>query len=587
MKIGTRYSVQIGNTQMYYSDMIYAKIAQLLYNQAYAKYIGLVLADNSVLFFESTLQSFNNNIVDGKLYMSKSVLLDMDEEMEIVALGVCPEPDIDTMFGRVELQEKIVKLRPDSVIVQCTINISVQGDVQLCGGDNRLVKVLLGLDPLGKDWYIALGDSTDNQALYRSIQDDLVLADMSVQDDGIVWQATLPNQSVYELLLCHNNCPVLRRVVSNLATYVPSTVYDGVIPIYNEPNTNIVIQINNALLSFWDVVRYGRKIRTIHTNLQDIVLASESKLIGMGNEYLVVSNKLEILLLVKLYDGRIDTLLNIPNNNCIVDMCGDGVLFVYSEGVFAIYHREQDDWMIDKIPLVGVENFAVASLSSTQWSIVCVVGGHSIVYYYDKVDHTLTQQEAFLGCSRVFRYDSLTIYIDDYVGNLSYALRGLSNNQGLANMISQAVSGKNIESGYYGMYLYSGGSCNTIHSPQLQSLGNHNVWLCGCYVVRQDPVDNMLTVSIYIRQHDVLEDIFELDIGVQVSSVGKLEDYIVLIDANGKLTTLQHDNKYGWIVKHDLKSTDRITGGVLYQRTSGLQSNSDINVKFGIGIMGV
>ncbi|MCL1945489.1 MAG: hypothetical protein FWF56_06810 [Firmicutes bacterium] len=559
---------------------------ELRQDLANAKYIYCVLSNGDVLFRTSILGDCNINPCNGALFVSKSIVLDMDKELEIVGLGLSGETNLDSIFVQFVLEDSLHKNRTESIAIECIVSLDWDGDVLLCAGDNCLIGWLLGLNKLWDKWQIALGDNTDKNTIFRAEQNIAIDAQVEYANGVLSFWATFDNQPIYELLLCCDGVPQLRKAVNGVVNTVLSKVDTGVVAFENQADTVINISINNQILNYCDAIRYGLQVCELRHNLNDLRLDTETKLIGDSDgKYICIVGKRQLMLLTKLQNGALDIILSIPNNDYWVDISSSGIVFLYSSGVFSVYYMQDGEWFVDSVAINGVAYFAVVTgKNDDECFVACVIGSDTIVYYYIKGAESFLQMQVLTDCIRVLKYGSSLLYYDDYFGETSYVMSGLDNDATLASMMTLACARQNVTTHYCGMFLYGDGvdtvaKYNTIHNNDMVVIDGR-VWMCGCYLIIQDITDYSIRVVLYDRSNDCTVDIAKLKFGSSIVAVGRLHDYILIVNDKGNLFVLAHQNKHGWIVKYDLKPEDTITSGYTVKSVSGYNNDGNIGVRF-------
>lgn len=137
------------------------------------KFMYFILDDGRVVYRECEVHEWNFDVVRGELFAVRAVHLDGVDEMNIVAVGLSSDnvigsggADIVGDFVRFEFDQPLLKSKSDSILLEIDTHLEWDGDVKLCAGENALVKVLLGVEPIGDGWQIGAGSLADD-TIYR------------------------------------------------------------------------------------------------------------------------------------------------------------------------------------------------------------------------------------------------------------------------------------------------------------------------------------------------------------------------------------------------------------------------------------
>lgn len=137
------FEIKTGGKVIVKHNAVKNAFAHFLAGLSYAAYMRIASKDRCI-YKPTTIEKGNFDINKGKLFVKVSATFLQSEFSEkVIELGLCPQP-----YTALSDICKTEFLPRGKVTVSATLYLTSSGDVTFCGGDNVLIKSLLGVSPL-------------------------------------------------------------------------------------------------------------------------------------------------------------------------------------------------------------------------------------------------------------------------------------------------------------------------------------------------------------------------------------------------------------------------------------------------------
>ncbi|MDE7395743.1 MAG: hypothetical protein K2M95_06470 [Clostridiales bacterium] len=278
-----------------------------------------------------------------------------------------------------------------TIVLDCTYN----GDVLLTGGDNALVRRLLGA---GESGTFAVSTGTSTYPSYPSLRSNSLLGTQeqvtpTLLNGKVVFGGTKTKASGRELVLHYKNNPVLRVVRSGLFLNqtLSYTVQNGSVLIPDN-NTEMItsVTVGNAMLMAYDAMRVTTS--ALRVNSDTLAVGADGYVMSdPGEEYMAVVTHAY----VEVYkpdpvQGSIACILRVPRLNEQVTLCRGGTLALWSANILTLYERTNDVYDVRRLAIAR-GNSGVVVREGVRYHVATVRS--SILYRYAVEGSTVTQLE--------------------------------------------------------------------------------------------------------------------------------------------------------------------------------------------------
>lgn len=312
--------------------------------------------------------SANFDVLNGTLFIKKSTFIadeNMPEGTRVHSVSLC------SMSGQ-SINSATVKditkgVGPLYVSAVLYLEVGAE-DVFLCGGDNPLVRVLLGESVLEDSFKFCKGDVYhDNMPVYRQaeLSGAGVVTTADISDSGISFSADL-NGYPYEALLYYKDVPVMRRYGFDIQSAMRSLRLDdnGVIYLGDGSQSVLLLRYGSVTVKYTSIPRTKNVSKTA-PKVCDYRLEKTTEVLSepFGNYAALKGERFIKVISISQNDVRLNTDYTVAYGGGRAMLATDGTLFVNEEGGFKQYKKSEGGVNVTCFSEVGdVDDFALGYL---------------------------------------------------------------------------------------------------------------------------------------------------------------------------------------------------------------------------------
>ena len=323
-------------------------------NPAWAKFIALTETNGKRTESPASLRFINADILaGGTLRAVYAAAFEVKEGAVYKEVSIVAEAGGEAVSAAaLSFTGSAEKITVTAVI---ELEVAYDGEILLTGGDNGLVRRLLGAGSAGE---FALATGTSTYPLYPSLRSDLLQSEaetVTPQTEGksLVLRGKTAMDGT-ELLLRYNDKTVLRalRPTVDKNTPLALTVENGAVCIKDRLVRLVTgVAVGGASITRYDSMQVSTHALQVGENT--VAVGVDGSVISdPGEEFMaIVTHAFVEVYEVDPQDGRVTSILRVPRENEQVSLCRGGSLTMWSSEALTIYDRSNREYSTRRIAI--------------------------------------------------------------------------------------------------------------------------------------------------------------------------------------------------------------------------------------------